>query len=203
MFCTHCGAQNPSDARFCFSCGAPISTCEAAPPAPAAAPVAQPAIPVTIVPPIQYAGFWRRFVAVLIDGLVLVIPYLILTMIVGLHWAAVLGVSEDVTDLPASAIGSFIMSWFWMIVAGFAIKWIYYSAFESSVLQATPGKLALGIIVTDIDGNRISFARATGRHFAKIISGLILYIGYIMAGLTLKKQALHDILAETLVVMKR
>jgi uncharacterized RDD family membrane protein YckC len=71
---------------------------------------------------------------------------------------------------------------------------------ESSSKQATLGKMALALKVTDLQGRRISFARATGRHFAKIISGMILLIGYIMAGFTERKQALHDMIAGTLVI---
>ena len=71
---------------------------------------------------------------------------------------------------------------------------------DSSSIQGTVGKMAIGIIVTDMDGQRITFARATGRHFAKIISGIILGIGYIMAGFTVRKQGLHDIIAKTLVL---
>jgi uncharacterized RDD family membrane protein YckC len=82
------------------------------------------------------------------------------------------------------------------------LSWLYFTIFESSSLQATPGKMALGIIVTDLSGNRISFARANGRYWGKILSGLTLGIGYIMAGFTRKKQALHDIMAGTLVVKK-
>jgi uncharacterized RDD family membrane protein YckC len=59
--------------------------------------------------------------------------------------------------------------------------------------------MALSMKVTDLQGNRISFARATGRHFAKYISAMILLIGYIMAGFTERKQALHDMIAGTLV----
>jgi uncharacterized RDD family membrane protein YckC len=82
------------------------------------------------------------------------------------------------------------------------LNWLYYSLLESSAWQATLGKKALGLEVTDLDGNRISFGRATGRFFAKFISSIILGIGYIMAGFTEKKQALHDILAGTLVIRK-
>ena len=74
---------------------------------------------------------------------------------------------------------------------------------ESSSRQATLGKMALGLKVSDLKGNRISFARASGRHFAKIVSGMILLIGYIMAGFTNRKQALHDMIAETLVLRVR
>jgi len=73
---------------------------------------------------------------------------------------------------------------------------------ESSELQATLGKMALGICVTDKYGNRISFGRATGRHFAKIISSLTLGIGYLAAAFTEKKQALHDIIAGCLVLKR-
>jgi uncharacterized RDD family membrane protein YckC len=73
---------------------------------------------------------------------------------------------------------------------------------ESSRHQATLGKKALGIIVTDMNGNRISFARANARFFGKWVSGMIMNIGYLMAAFTEKKQALHDILASCLVVMK-
>jgi len=81
----------------------------------------------------------------------------------------------------------------------FCAFWIYEAAMESSSKQATLGKMALGLKVTDEQGGRISFARATGRYFAKIISGMILFIGYIMAGFTARKQALHDMIAGTLV----
>jgi uncharacterized RDD family membrane protein YckC len=71
---------------------------------------------------------------------------------------------------------------------------------ESSSRQATVGKIALGIEVTDLEGNRLSFGRALGRNLAKIISALILYIGFIMAAFTKRKQALHDMIASALVV---
>jgi uncharacterized RDD family membrane protein YckC len=74
---------------------------------------------------------------------------------------------------------------------------------ESSPQQATLGKMALGLKVTDLQGERLSFARATGRYFGKIVSSLILFVGFMMAGWTEKKQALHDIMAGTLVVKKR
>jgi uncharacterized RDD family membrane protein YckC len=78
---------------------------------------------------------------------------------------------------------------------------LYFPILESSNWQATIGKRAVGIKVIDLDGKRITFPRALGRFFAKIISGLVLYIGFIMAGFTERKQALHDIIAGTLVIM--
>lgn len=74
---------------------------------------------------------------------------------------------------------------------------------ESSAKQATLGKMAVGIVVTDMNGGRISFGNATGRFFGKILSGLIIYVGFIMVAFTDKKQGLHDMMAGTLVVQKR
>jgi uncharacterized RDD family membrane protein YckC len=80
------------------------------------------------------------------------------------------------------------------------LSWIYYASMESSTWQATLGKKILGLKVTDLAGNRISFARASGRFFGKILSGMILGIGFLMAGFTARKQTLHDILAGCLVL---
>ena len=86
--------------------------------------------------------------------------------------------------------------------AGIVAAWLYYALFESSKLQATPGKLALKLKVTDMKGKRIGFGQATGRFFAKIISAIILLFGFFMIGWTEKKQGLHDIIASTLVMKK-
>lgn len=81
-------------------------------------------------------------------------------------------------------------------------QWLYWALLESSVWQATLGKKMLGLYVTDLEGKRITFARASGRYFAKIVSTLTIGIGYLMAGFTPKKQALHDMIAECLVLKK-
>ncbi|MDX6303162.1 MAG: hypothetical protein QOI77_131 [Blastocatellia bacterium] len=78
--------------------------------------------------------------------------------------------------------------------------WLYSSLLESSSWQGTVGKKLIGLRVTDLDGNRISFGKATGRHFGKIISSLICLVGFIMVAFTEKHQALHDQMAGTLVV---
>ena len=87
-------------------------------------------------------------------------------------------------------------------ILGLILGWIYFAAMESSPTQGTLGKMALGIKVTDMEGDRVEFGRATGRHFGKIISTIILLIGYIMIAFTQKKQGLHDIMAGCLVVNK-
>lgn len=85
-------------------------------------------------------------------------------------------------------------------VAGYLASWIYFAAFESSESQATPGKKALGIKVTDLNGKKISFGRASGRFFAKYLSAALLCVGFIMIAFTKRKQGLHDIIAGCLVV---
>jgi uncharacterized RDD family membrane protein YckC len=82
------------------------------------------------------------------------------------------------------------------------IGWLYEAFFTASTYQATPGKMIVGIRVIDQRGNRISFARATGRHFAKFLSAIILAVGYIMAAFDEQKRALHDHIAGTLVTYK-
>ncbi len=100
----------------------------------------------------------------------------------------------------AAAFLIFIAMFILLILGSVLINWLYYALMESSRQQATLGKMAMNIKVTDIDGKRISFGRATGRHFAKFISDIIINIGYIFAAFTDKKQALHDLITDCLVI---
>ena|SRR5579863_9419852 len=137
-----------------------------------------------------YAGFWRRVVAYIIDAIVLSIVFGIAGAIFGVVAG---GANENNAGIIASA-GAVL---YIVLIVG---QWLYFALMESSAKQATLGKMALSIKVTDLDGRRIGFGKATGRFFGKIISGIILYIGFMMAGWTQKKQALHDMMAGTLVV---
>jgi len=124
--------------------------------------------------PVRHAGFWERFIAVLIDAVILSV-----------------------------ATGSVVAATFGTGIAlGFFAPWLYEAFMMSSEWQATVGKRVMSITVTDINGKRMSFARATGRHFAKYISIFLLGIGFIVAAFSAKKQALHDMIAETLVVKR-
>ncbi len=87
-------------------------------------------------------------------------------------------------------------------IAGTLVSWIYFASFESSSKQATPGKMTLGIKVTNLEGEPIGFGQATGRHFGKYISALIVGIGFLMVAFTERKQGLHDIMAGCLVINK-
>jgi uncharacterized RDD family membrane protein YckC len=98
-------------------------------------------------------------------------------------------------------IAAFASSFGFILVGGIAAGWLYNAYFESSEWQATLGKKVMNLVVTDLDGQRLTFGRASGRFFAKIISGLIPFgVGYIMAGFTEKRQALHDMIASCLVL---
>ena len=153
----------------------------------------------------QYAGFWLRLAAYIIDYFVLQIAGgivalpIILTMVGGIITASQQPDSTIKVLGILSVIGGSLLL---LILILLAVGWLYYAIMESSTPQGTLGKMAVGIKVTDMQGNRISFGRATGRYFGKIISKIIFYIGFIMAGFTDKKQALHDIMAECLVVRK-
>ncbi|GAB4324596.1 MAG: RDD family protein [Bacteroidales bacterium] len=152
-----------------------------------------------------YAGFWWRFLAYIIDSLVLSfvtgILFLPVTAVMGISLFSFMDNPEAINDF--SFFGPIILAELGMVFTSMLIQWLYFALMESSKYQATLGKMALGIKVTDMEGNRINFGRATGRHFAKILSSFILMIGYIMAGFTAKKQALHDILANCLVIKTR
>jgi len=139
----------------------------------------------------EYAGFWRRFAAYLIDGVIVAFAVLQLR---ALWWAQMVSI-YDIDTLNKILTG--VVS-----TMTFLLTWVYTSGMESSPLQGTIGKLAVGLYVTDLQGQRISFRKASGRYFGKILSGLILSIGFIMAGFTARKQALHDMMAGCLVMRK-
>jgi len=154
---------------------------------------------------VKYAGFWLRFVAYLIDDIVLSFAGFIVALpfIGGIIFSAIgMSDSHEFDEKTVLGIAGILGSVLGMVLIIIILGWLYFALMESSKNQATLGKLALGLKVTDMEGNRISFARATGRYFGKIISGMILYVGYFMAGFTEKKQALHDMLAGCLVVRK-
>ena len=158
-------------------------------------------------PKVTYAGFWWRFLAFIIDDIILgVVNFILLVPLWASMGFSVFSMSQwyDRHPVDDEAALAMIAPLFGVIILtsllSIVIQWLYFAVMESSKHQGTLGKLALGIKVTDMNGDRISFGRATGRYFGKIISGMIIYIGYIMAGLTEKKQALHDMMASCLVI---
>ena len=179
VICQNCRGAAPSEAATCPHCGQSMF----APPPRMFATDAPSADPVRAIPPRLsvdlggepsrvYGGFWIRVLASLIDSLILIIPAYAFQRTLG----------------PAGGL----LSW--------AVDWLYFAFLESSGSQATVGKMACGLVVTDTDGKRISFGRASGRYFAKILSVLTLFIGFAMVGWTRQKRGLHDFVAGTLVV---
>lgn len=162
----------------------------------------------------KFAGFWKRFVAYVIDHIILgfieLVIFLPILFIMGIVFLdnnrfsnyrySAINVPAEIEDLIENVdIFILVIVILMITIVSLVINWLYYALMESSGKQATPGKMILGLKVVDLEGNRISFIRATGRFFAKIISGLIFNIGFIIAAFTEKKQALHDIMAGCLI----
>ncbi len=216
MYCSKCGRVMADGAAFCSNCGQAFEVAAAVARAPMmSSPVAAPiaggvaAVPAyagyAAVPRVEYAGFWVRFLAFLIDnavmgiGFVLIlIPLIFLTGLGG--FIGEIHPNEDMND-----VGIFMLFGLLFLAAtvSLLLTWLYHALMESSEWQATLGKKVLGLVVTDMAGRRVSFGRATGRHFAKIITNMVpAFIGYIMAGFTERKQALHDMIAGCLVLRR-
>ncbi len=197
MFCSRCGLKVEEGVRYCGACGQEVGLPVAPAQIPASAPVPAPS---------RYAGFWLRFVAHLIDHIVLGIPFFLIVMVPiflfgGLHLLARRGAVGPPDPVFVAAI---FLRFFFLIVLFVVAQWLYFAGMESSAREATFGKAAMSLRVTGLTGQHLSFGHATGRYFAKIISGLIpLGIGYFMAGFTEKKQALHDMIAGTLVLRQQ
>jgi uncharacterized RDD family membrane protein YckC len=224
MYCSKCGAQISEGASFCSNCGTPVPNAgSASPQPPAVQPPSQPPAEFPQQPPsayqapapapgypppqaaasavrVAYAGFWLRLIAYIIDSLILglVLGPLVVLPILGNTLRDIVNSGGNVWEIYTQATPQFLALRLLLVMFG----WVYFALMESSRWQATLGKKALGLYVTDMQGNRITFARASGRYFGKLISAFILLIGFLMAGFTEKKQALHDILASCLVLRK-
>lgn len=233
MFCTKCGSLVSEGASFCRNCGQALGSPEARaaePPHPALTLETAPAIqgsaavstltappgssygslptpPAAVSLPAPYAGFWLRLVAYLIDSAIVAVAFAaIVALAVGSFGVRFFrGFVPRAYDqppnpfFPVAILGVILV----LLPLTIVLTWLYFASMESSTHQGTLGKMALGLFVTDLQGRRVSFGRASGRFFAKFITGLIpFFIGYIMAGFTAKKQALHDMIASCLVLKK-
>jgi uncharacterized RDD family membrane protein YckC len=208
MYCSKCGAAMADGAAFCSNCGQSFSAAAKAPapmmsaplrPAYAGAPVAATGSRV------EYAGFWLRVLAYIVDNVVIGVG--LLCVLIPLFFLTGFGAlishirpQEDWGDAGALVIIGFI---FLAAMASLVVTWLYHALMESSEWQATVGKRMLGLVVTDMAGQRVSFGRSTGRHFGKIITNMVpAFIGYIMAAFTERKQALHDMMAGCLILKR-
>ena len=206
MFCSKCGQGVNASASVCPACGKATGVGPGAP----AIPTPQRVVPALVAVPepvrVSYAGFWLRFLAWVIDeamlagvGLVLLGRLVSLARAGGMldsgfepldeidDWYAVLGLAATIL------FGIFFL----------VLSWLYHASMESSAWQGTIGKRALGVVVTDLNGARVNFGRATGRFFGRLVSAMIpLGFGYILAAFTAQKQALHDLMSNCLVLRR-
>ncbi len=247
--CRYCGAELSGALDFCACCGQPVT----APSAEVATSTAQPEVRVdpsvlaprspanesvaagTVAPAVEsrpavaamrYAGFWRRFAAYFVDAILLfvVVVFLAVLLLLIRVWSTGQTLQPDPTSLQQLQAIALPLEIVYALLV-----WLYFALMESSSRQATLGKLLIGLVVTDLAGQRISFWRATGRHLGKFFAlnfltsflwlsqyarqpwqyaliALLVLLGWfalVLAGLTEKKQALHDLLADTLVLRRR
>jgi uncharacterized RDD family membrane protein YckC len=203
IFCSKCGAQNSGMAQFCQNCGLGLSSSLA--PTQAAAPArayaATPPVAYVAAPASPYGGFWIRLLAHLIDHVILGAVAAPLFFIMALPTILRVAHEAERNQEPSpEMIMAILSSVFLYVVVAFAGQWLYEAWLTSSSWQGTIGKRVLRLKVVDEAGNRISFGRATGRFFAKILSSMFFCIGYLMIAFTERKCGLHDMLAGTVVV---
>lgn len=173
MFCAQCGQWLAEGDASCPRCGSPAHGTAIGPL------TAAPAVAAPEPPPVRYAGFWRRFATMIVDGLVLFFPTAVVRVTLGGDaWG--MGRWDD----PGALRASFINVLLW---------WGYCAALESSPWQGTLGQQLLGIRVCDDRLRRISFGRATGRYAAQWVSALTCGIGYLVNLWTRRRQTLHDL----------
>ena len=204
MFCPQCGSQNDDAHAFCRQCGASLRRGETTAPAPAPPVSPPPPAPTVSAPPpaavagqaTRYANFGYRFLAVFLDAIVTGIIGGMAGMMLGVM-AGLGGVMTGVHDTAVFGVINLLG-----FLAGTGAGWLYEALMVSSSYQATLGKMAVGIVVTDMQGRRISFLRATGRYFGKFVSSMLMMIGYLIQPFTEKRQALHDMMAGCLVLRK-
>lgn len=191
MYCIKCGNKHSENDKFCGSCGHKVQAKEEQREVSEKVELEKEPVkeqtrqPQRTKPRQRYAGFWLRAGAMAIDF--------------GIVFAFIFTVRFLFYPIQSVAYEPLLIDAFqnlFIIVAVF----LYFALMESSKWQATVGKKAVGLKVTDLDGKRISFGKSAGRYFSKIVSGLAFYIGYIMASFTEKKQGLHDIMTGCLVL---
>jgi len=142
----------------------------------------------------NYSGFWRRLAAYIVDYVLLNMAQIPIYLAFGIGLEAMFAFEPDSASVFDTTAGIAVYT------AVTLLSVLYFILMESSAKQATIGKMALGLVVTDEHGGRITPGKALGRFIAKIISSLLLGIGFIMIAFTQRKQGLHDIMCETLVL---
>lgn len=206
LFCSQCGAQITTGAAFCQKCGSRLEAPAAIAPAPAttgsypaAAASAYPAVPVLAEN--CYGGFWIRVAAYVIDYLLIAAvtaPLYLLFILPGI--LRIMREAQAGIQPRPESLAPFIATAILLGCAIFVGQWLYDALLNSSSWQGTVGKHLLHLKVTDDFGNRISFARASGRFFARILSFAAMYVGVIMVAFMERKRGLHDVICSTQVL---
>lgn len=181
MVCSRCGAKNPEDAKFCIECGAKFVSRDGS---------------ASLVSYSEFGSFWERFLAYCIDSAILAFG----SIVIGFLGAFFIGFIMALMGKEIEEMEEFFIVLYYILA--FLFCWLYFTIMQSSKLQATVGKKVCKLVVTDLTGSRISFVKANARFWSKFISAAIFGIGYLMAAFTEKHQALHDMIADT-VVLKR
>jgi uncharacterized RDD family membrane protein YckC len=151
---------------------------------------------------VKYGGFWIRLVAYIIDGLIIGIPLGIIITVITLIFAFASGSSSSSGTMSSAAFSSAACMICTVYIVIIIITWFYFAWFESSKYMGTPGKILLGLKVTDLNGNRISFGKAILRFFCKTLLNLFLFVGSLFIVVSEKKQGLYDVIAGTLVIKR-
>ncbi|MCF8305516.1 MAG: RDD family protein [Ignavibacteriales bacterium] len=161
---------------------------------------------------VKYCGFWKRVAAHLLDQFIigfalvtLLFPFLILFFGISdifhpssdQYYISRVDFKMDIEMMPELILAISVLVF---VIFSVIIQWLYYAFFESSQKMSTPGKMILSLRVTDLAQNRISFAKASARYFAKIITGFTFGLGYLMAAFTFRKQTLHDMITGCVVI---
>lgn len=149
---------------------------------------------------ILYAGFWKRFVAIGIDVVILSISYLIISFILSIVIVGIVHLTDNSFESEVSI--SSLLPVIFQLLSGLT-TWLYFGLFEKSKYQATLGKMILGIKVVNRSMERIGFGRAVARYWLRLLCNLTLGIGYIVIGFTKYKQGIHDMIAGTYIVNNR
>lgn len=136
----------------------------------------------------KYSSFWKRFLALLCDYVIVLFIIFIVSFIIS--------ILQRLSSTEVEIILYSVLKYPIYLI----FIWLYYSLMESSNYQGTLGKKIMRIKVTDIEGNKISFGRSTGRFYGRLLSILTFNIGFLIAAFTPKKQSLHDIISNSLVI---
>ncbi len=210
MYCFNCGAKLPQNVKFCPECGTDMSTnmVKANKELIKTASYKENNLKDTEKTTLPYASFAKRVLASLIDQIIVAIIVCIPSALLSIVIIIIVGVIAGKKGLLVGGgedIASYISGLFQILFGLLTIigVWSYYTGLESSSQQATYGKRILGLVVTDLDGNRISKSQANTRMFGRLISNFLMGLPYLSALFNTKKQALHDSMSHTVVIEKK